>query len=459
MIDLFIISGLAGLVWFGALKQGLYDYWTAVVFFITLSFLSLIFLIDRLIRKESIRFPLLLPVLLYVAACFLSLRHSFDYTATLWECWGWVYVMLAFLLFSNVGQTQKERLLFYVMSSAALIPLTAIALHQILETGIKDFLSVRGSVSATLVNANTLAGFCLFWIYPLFLKRQASLIEKTARVCALLLLLISSSWGAWIALSLGGLFLLRHHSTFRRWCWGIGAGLVLMGLIKLSPWINSNSKNFNRLAYFTTAFRMTAAEPLSGIGLGSFATAYPYFKTPHIENTRFAHSFPLQMSAETGWIGIGTLILFGFLWVKSQSKQSSPEIEDLEKEALFASLIAVVSYSMISISMDYLLNRYVLFAILGILASPQTRWDIQIRRQTIKIVFIALLLFSSVQVLTLFKAEQWYSSGYYAQALKLNPHHAESWARLAEAEANPQQKDRFYVTAWHWKKDPRFIRH
>ena len=51
----------------------------------------------------------------------------------------------------------------------------------------------------------------------------------------------------------------------------------------------------DRWAYWQSAVRMWLEKPWTGVGLGGFATAYPYFKAGAQMNTLFAHSFVLQL--------------------------------------------------------------------------------------------------------------------------------------------------------------------
>jgi len=80
-----------------------------------------------------------------------------------------------------------------------------------------------------------------------------------------------------------------------------------------------------RIEYWRTAWRMVSAEPVLGIGLGSFGDTFTFFKTPLATETRQAHNDWLQLWAELGVLGP---LAWGVLWWTALRPASAKQTAD-----------------------------------------------------------------------------------------------------------------------------------
>lgn len=71
------------------------------------------------------------------------------------------------------------------------------------------------------------------------------------------------------------------------------------------------SSSSGRLSFWGVAWRMALDNPLAGVGLGNYHTAYFLYWPGDQNYSRFTHNYYLQTAAETGWPGM--LLLLGFL--------------------------------------------------------------------------------------------------------------------------------------------------
>ena len=82
--------------------------------------------------------------------------------------------------------------------------------------------------------------------------------------------------------------------------------------------------------------------PLTGVGLGGYAVAFPYFKRTAGENTLFAHGVLWQMLAETGLAGVvacGAGLVEFSRYAKESLRKNAWSPEDL---SLYATLITLL---------------------------------------------------------------------------------------------------------------------
>lgn len=89
---------------------------------------------------------------------------------------------------------------------------------------------------------------------------------------------------------------------------------------------------------------------LWGVGIGNFHLYYPKFMTTADIETKYAHNFLLQLSAELGILGILLSLLLIFLLIKSFIKIRRSDENPLFIWAICSSTFIFVAYSLIDIS-------------------------------------------------------------------------------------------------------------
>src|SRR5205809_1215599 len=117
-------------VWFGTFAHASHDLWAASLLFLWITFLALVFCLGRCVDGRALRLPLLIPLSFFLVSVWLSCSHSYDLDTTVFEAWGWTFVVIAFYLFVNVTEKKEEGDTFFLWSGWVLLPLAAFCLWQ-----------------------------------------------------------------------------------------------------------------------------------------------------------------------------------------------------------------------------------------------------------------------------------------------------------------------------------------
>jgi tetratricopeptide (TPR) repeat protein len=513
-----IFLGLAFLVWFAALGNAAHDLWSSTLLFCGLTLLSLLFLVGRFRDKKPIKLPLLLPCLLLLAAFYLSTLHSYDVQTTWQDFWGWTYVVLGFFLFLNIVDTPEEAERFMLWAGAVVLP---IALYCVWQRFVPAPPSADGApatvglfgygllripfvgwtfryghweIHATLINSVVMAGFILSWVL-LYLKRTGEdrRFGIFLAACALSLFFARSTWSlAMLTIGLGFYYQKNLNEWVRRHSILSGAVLGILVLAAISvlyaklhhqPEGLATTTSYHgnsRWYYALTALSMWKHHLWTGVGLGGFATAYPYFKTGQVENTLWAHGFPMQMLAETGWAGILAALYFMRSFVVLRRLRTSSNTGSVVR-VFDVTLGMLLLYSLLSIHMDYLVNKFVFFLLVAATLVGLPMKTVSARRLGLFAFGVALILISPFW-LSLLSASRLYASGrayekqgqieeairLYQNAISLEPYHAESYWRLSQIHAKrfietriPQDAAtaiHYQQQALRYKKDIHFLK-
>jgi len=472
----FVFLGIIALIWFGALNQALYDAWTATVVYLVLTLLIVLQLDGARRAQTPLKFPALIPWLIWMAAVWASVPRSFDITTSLWEAWDWTFCMAAFYLTVNSAQAVSAATRATALKAAGLIviPLVLIAIEQQLTGAPFGYgvmhLPLLGAwhyghweIHATLINSIVFSGFLFSWAY-LYWPEDAenALTGWLPFACIVVGMLLARSWTVFGAFLFGGLWcraLGRGGLNTTRWVQLLCVGAVLAIFVivwKMHQPVEGHYYNASmRLEYWRAALRMTAAQPLDGIGLGAYGIAFPFFKHIAGENSRLAHGLPWQIMAETGIFG---LLAFTALVVRlTIGLRRAAKTFALWELRLGITLILLLACSLTTIHFDYFLNKLVVVFFVGLLYAHQpSRLTLQPRAFTEWIAIPVLLTLTSFW-LSLFQAERLFAAGAYVSALKLNSYAADSYWELAKREADPQKKHILQLRAWRSKKDPRYL--
>jgi O-antigen ligase len=471
------------MIWFGALFRAIYDLWAATLLYSIVTFLGLIFCLGRWRDAKPIKIPFVLPVLFFMIALVLSFQFSYDRDTTYLEAWGWFFTFLAFYLFINVVEHRADIDRFFRWAGLIVVPLLLICLWQRFVypgTGHTPTLGLFGygellipfgwihpgwhlalryghwEIHATLINSVILAGFILNWVFYFWTQAPRSFIEKGLASCSLLILILARSWWA-LAIFLLGLALFygfpRGWRSMNRKFWLRLLPVALCLLIAVYFKIHHHAlttdaiRSYNpksRWIYWVTAIKMWKSHPWTGVGLGAYATAYPLFRVAAVENTRFAHGFLLQLFAETGLVGF-LMFIYGFYeYMKKRRGMLSFAEPSRSEVALDITLVALFLYSLISIHMDYLLNRFTVFMVLGSTIALSSVPSVQPKKIWLVLMSTSLVLVGAFW-LPLLPASQCFISGLqfeqegntagairqYEQAIHLDPYLAEGYGRLA----------------------------
>jgi len=221
-----------------------------------------------------------------------------------------------------------------------------------------------------LINHNVLVGFALYWFFFLWKKAFERSGHLLSFLPAFLVMIAARSWWSHVAILLGLLFYYRiplrrmiaeHRAAFLGAA--CAAAALLLALVALKARQHTQLiQGMNRFHWWTSALRMFLAHPLTGVGAGGFATAYPFYRAGAAQGTLHAHSFPLQLLAETGAAGALAALLLGAAYRRLLLR--SPEGAE-DRRVFQATLACVLCFAAIHISLEYFLNKLLFVILLG----------------------------------------------------------------------------------------------
>jgi O-antigen ligase len=188
-------------------------------------------------------------------------------------------------------------------------------------------------------NPNDLAGLCLLQfaialgVLAVERQRWARGIALVAAVLVPIIILLTQSRGAFVALALFGLIVGRRYVKHLRklvWFGACVAGLLLVVpsdvWTRLSTMEASSSKvddkreadaassSEQRLEILRVAVAIIAANPISGVGVGAYGDAhYVFAQNPRFNSIaqghRDTHNTYLHLMAETGFVGFTCFVI------------------------------------------------------------------------------------------------------------------------------------------------------
>ena len=210
---------------------------------------------------------------------------------------------------------------------------------------------------------------------------------------------------------------------------------------KLSLYHKYGYPDSNRLAWWLAAAKMTIQHPLTGVGLGAYGTAYPYFHVGRGLNSLYVHNFLLQLLSETGLLGMAT-----FLWLalviarRIQLFKTPTDRSSSTRRVFIATLITVCIYSLVQINMDYFLNKLMFLFVLAPLIKPdKADWTIQPSRWMVLGVLCMVLLIPSWIV-------PWIASTRFVEGTRHEENH--DWSAARDSYLKATELDRSYGDAY-----------
>ncbi len=490
----FVLVVLACVIWFGAFFRAAYDLWAACAVFMSVTLLVSLYLAGKFRDHISLKLPFISSSALFLSAVWLSTLHAWDTNTARLEAWGWSFAVILFYLLLNALDTEADWKRFFYWSGAVMAPIAAICLWQQC-TGYPDTLTIGGiclwekwtghpdawgrwEIPATLINSLVLAGFTLNWTY--FYWGEARRHERAGTlfflICLFVLALARSSWSL-ISLASGFAFYYRRSiiswiQRHQRAAWPLAtllfavfaAVIVKKVRVNVGPYHGSS-----RYYYWYAAMRMWLQHPWTGVGLGGYATAYPYFRSPQFQSTLFAHSFPIQWLSETGILGT-----VGFLAIAASVRRHFNRSASSQ-----AALVAVLCFSLMSINLEYLLNKILILIILASALRTDDMPRYRIKPLWVGTFGVSLWLLSPFWI-KMFVSSQSYATGLayemggdfpkaqkaYLASISIDNANADAYAALARIHerayldthslAELSQYSHYIQQAIHWKKDVRY---
>jgi len=359
---------------------------------IALTLTGFIFLIAG---KREIHFKLQdLPILLFLISIVISSLFSIKPLSSLVASIEFIIFIFVFILTRTLNDYEKKQLIFTIIAASIIISLYAIYQYLFVFRHIFDYLAkykvdypyaqeflARKRVFATFFSPDMLAGY-LILIIPLvlgyyFKQKNKSLVTGypecsysskylfgipkynflghyirgwllVTLVILSISLFLTKSLGAILSLFLG-LFIFSYF--FKQSRKKLIFPLLILALFCLlvvflrGPQIfnitNPHNPFIRRLLYWKQSLKVIKQHPFLGIGLGNY----------QIPESIFAHNTYLQLWAELGILGLGSLIWFVFNYLKAGLKQTK---ESFSKNyfwmGIFVSIIVFLIHNIIDFS-------------------------------------------------------------------------------------------------------------
>jgi O-antigen ligase len=482
--DALLPLGLAAVIWFAALAKGAHDLWAVTVLSVWISLLTIAFLWRCVCLERRLVLPLIVPLAGMFLAFLVSSRYAIDLDTTHVELRIWFFSAILFYLFVNIFRDAEERRSFLRYAGLVFFPLTLYAIHQYLQRSDRGW--THWSAEATFANSAVLSGFALSWFFIFWHFRRRSIMDRCLFVGCLILLCLACSWWGFLSLIPGFLF---YYPDRLKLLWtnnrrmAIGAGVVIGSFLLLvlsykffAPHDRAYQAT-DRLGWWTAGIRMFLEHPLVGVGLGGYATAFPYFKPFPLLNTLYAHSMPIQLLSETGLLGgIGAAFLSLTYLRMQHTEKTLPD----EFRAYRAAALTLLIFSLMSIYTEYFIGKMTFFMAIAFTLCQTPLKRFHVSRASFALTVAGIFLIAPMWYLP-FRASQYHVTGLqyenagdvegaetaFTRAIAANPYQDESYAALARLHKraysrSPSPLDlaqwgQLMTLAFRYKKDAHYV--
>ena len=363
----------------------------------------------RLTISGSLRIvsnPLFRPILLFaflvviqIAFGLTAYRYQTIASALLYAA----YACLVFLAIQLLQRTMHVKILAWLFCAYG----TALALFAVLQS-----LSSSGKIYwlweppsggwiyGPYVNHNHYAGLMeMLFPIPLVMAltrhvpRRWRLLPLTAAVLMAASIFLSGSRGGMLAFLVQavvlGIFLSRKKNPRTT----VAAGATLLVIAVLIFWIGGQGAVERltsihaeakteiaggiRLAIDRDALTMFRKKPFLGWGLGTFATVYPQFRSFYSDKfVNHAHNDYLQLLAEMGLLGFGTMLWFLTLTIRGAIRKLGDWSWDFNAAVALATLLSctgILVHSLLDSNLQIPANA-ALFYVLCAIAAADTKF-------------------------------------------------------------------------------------
>ncbi|GEM_PF-4979976 len=399
---------------------------------VSIVILVTVYLLDNFPSKRQVSIPLKYPIMGLVVTSAVSIFGSKSLIVSIREFYGLLLLVIFYSIVYVSMKGEKER----VRLIASLIIVTSfISVYFLMQYFNIDPLGLRQTYpSATFTNQNFLAGF-LSTVLPLsvafiFITHQKGLkaIFSLLAVLLFISILFTRTRGAWVSVLLGLVFffyLVRHDGLLRK----RGIVLVLLlfavfttaiiGLDKnerfsfterfRSIFNLKDSSNKHRLLMWRSSLDMIKDSPLIGIGIGTFDMNYPKYQGKYLRleeyanytgSTIHAHNEYIETAAETGLLGIGSLIwlIIAIFKYGMDIVNNKERGERLLIFGILSSIATILIYGLFSFPFHMPTTWMLFWFLIGILGSMTLQPSVKTKYSPvwvrIGIVIIALFLLS-----------------------------------------------------------------
>ena len=342
--------------------------------------------------KSFIGNKLFLWIVVYTAACFLSLFPAVDKAIVITELIRfWTYIFMLFVIFTFVD-SQKEisnivKLTMLSVFIAGLIGLLQYALGDNTFPN-PEMIGSAGRVYATFVNPNFWGAFINLLIFPaLILAVRKVKHYKYIYIFIFTVfvnLILTYTRGSWLGFVIGLLlFIILFNKKLLIPILVIApVSLFITGIrSRVFSIFDTNSWTIiERFKLWETGYLMFKEHPVLGVGNGNYLRRYSDYINKYSElslgrDEYAVHNTYIKVMAETGIIGIIPFIMVIIYFIKEIYHVFKKPADSLAKDISLAFMCSIVSYLIQNISneMFFVPQVHVFYWIIGALVIKYNR--------------------------------------------------------------------------------------
>lgn len=297
-------------------------------------------LINQLRRKESVFYgsPLDWPLALLVLAVAMSIPLSYSKPDSILSFARVVAEVLFFLFITNNVRKEKDarRVMHWVIATGVFFALFALAQYFVpgLRIGTVGSISNLGvkRVGGFFHDPNFFASFLSVSFLMAFAlsmrnsgrERLFTVLSSSFLAIALILTFSRTAWSGTLAGIVAALVLFREPRLKKM----LVAVLVVVILALAIPSpvqsriisvfnMATDASSRSRFGLMISTIELIRDHPLFGVGMGAFSTAYPAYRILGVKTALVKpHQLLLTMWAEAGILGIVSILLVFFAWLR-----------------------------------------------------------------------------------------------------------------------------------------------
>lgn len=398
------------------------------------------------------------PLLLYCIAIAASLLYTINLRSSLHQIYQLMPLLCLFYFASNLEKKQSVKLIKFLICIASVLSIYGIYQYlwglentkDYLSLHLKDALQTRYAreilitkrAIATFFSPNMFAAYLAMTI-PLcggllldnIKNKKRRLVFGFFAICMLAALLLTKSMAGAISLCFGVIVFLvfaRRRPSRKIFIFFIFILLLLLFLLLLryDMFINiSNQQNtiLQRLSFWRSTSGIIRDFVFKGVGIGNLGSIYPKYRELVANETRLAHNIFLQTWAEIGLLGLISMILLVWAFIKSSIK--------IERNFFNIGIIASCYVFLVNNLFDfsYFIPQvsYLWWISLGLVAQNLKRHDVRANYR-LKL-FIALMVLIVIYLNTKSTiASTYFQKEAYRKAIALEPYNDLYYARINE---------------------------
>jgi len=320
--------------------------------------------------------------------------------------------ILIFYIVNRITPRQKKQLITTIFFAASIISMYAIYQYFIGFRHVLDYIRQSGPnryphellilakrrVYATFVSPNIFASYIVMMLFVGigfllvdFTQRRENVLWVTISIITMLVsLLFTKSLGGIVVFIITfllftlytPLFLLPKTRLKNIILKRAGLGIILGSVVfisifviftqrRLIQFLNLNDPNnsiMQRFYYWIASLKMIKDHLFTGLGWGRFDSLYEFYKLPAANISRYSHNVFLQITAETGLLGLLSFLLIVSIFLRNGYKniKNSNEQQVGLRIGLFCAGTAFLLHNLVDLSFYFGQVSFFWWIILGL---------------------------------------------------------------------------------------------